>query len=284
MHILDLRDKASLLNDKDNNPLLKKLGELDPGRDTALLKTLTDQGLLKNEKNAIITAKGLDKVDKVYVAYGISDQVLANWITGTQKPKMGTIRTLCARATNVARVLGVSLSGNGTLEITPNDFETLSKFEFGALLGYSWQDVQRIVDEVIWPKSLPDTGIYLKKEDAESLKEEYEGFYHVYHQSPMGKEPGIAVLRSAMRVRYAFEITKNSYIVRCKLHIPRIHHTNKDAKATEQYYEYGGVLARKGNLVYWFFELPGSRPDYATMITSDEGGLFNETPLEGLYM
>jgi hypothetical protein len=44
MPILDLRDKAVLLTNKENNPLLKRLAELDHRTDAAFLKELTEQG------------------------------------------------------------------------------------------------------------------------------------------------------------------------------------------------------------------------------------------------
>lgn len=261
--IKHLRSKAALLVCPEN-PLLRSLGKLTTDE-------LISAGLMDTNQN---NAKRLGKRLCLEVAYGMSDTGINNWVRGEElsSPQRDTVNKICERASRVAQNLKV-FEGNSNWELQPSHFYEQDKWDFGILFGFSWEYVQKYVDKYMWPMCLPNTWNYLDVRDARKLLRCYEGFYHVYHHSP-SENRKVVVVRSAMRVRYSLKIKNGSYLVRCKLHMPKINYKPEENDDEEDaYYQYDGVLVSRDGKLYWYFDLYESRtvdPDQFTMITTDE--------------
>lgn len=229
------------------------------------------------------------------IIFGASTETLRNWVDqissdicmGTDDSRWETELRLQAsreqeQQKTIARIVatleahiscieGLSLLFPEPLQI--DDFsDQVDVYRFGARLCLSELDVQMEIDRQFWKTPRPQFGYYIDQQKAEKYSEEHVGLYLMFHRAPFCKD---SILQSTLRIRYTLEVNAGTYIVRCKLHIPRL---DDGININVPYFSYDGYVTDRGDdtFKFWYFEKNKqgllSKNDMIDMISTSVSG------------
>lgn len=207
------------------------------------------------------------------IIFGASTQTLRNWVdqisyqTDAQSddPVLETASGLIEsdvleQQETIARIVSSLTSHRSGIEgiaerfvhsLQIEDFsDQVDVYTFGAKLGFSEMDVQMQIDKQFWKKPRPQFNYFVDKRRAKKYSEDHVGLYLMFHRAPFSSA---TVLQSTLRIRYTLEVNSGTFIVRCKLHIPRL---DDGINISVPYFSYDGYVTDRGDdtFKFWYFE------------------------------
>lgn len=201
----------------------------------------------------------------------LTQETASGVIASREQEQQKTITRIVATLTSHIHCIDGLQSLYSPLQV--DDFsDEVDVYRFGARLHFSERDVQMEIDKQFWKKPRPQFSYFVDQQRAKKYSDEHVGLYLMFHRAPFSKD---SILQSTLRIRYTLEVNAGTYIVRCKLHIPRL---DDGIHFSVPYFSYDGYVTDRGDdtFKFWYFEKNKqgllSKNDMIDMISTNVSG------------
>lgn len=228
--------------------------------------------IIYSKRNTLVW-NHLDNLNlKIEEIFGVKYPTIRAWIDGRSEPKKSA--EICEKINSFFKKSEIKK------EITIDHlFGDTNIYEFAKIFNIDRNLCNLIVDEFVYSKyQLLLNYHFTDEEKANRFYAQYKGIYEIY-RTGTSQSNSKDVFISCMNVRYIIKC-RDSYAIRCKLHIPN---SPDSHNSIDHLVQYDGFLTMLRDQLYWIFEDRNGR-DFVFMIT--DTGLHGKPDkyLRGLYM